>query len=244
MNSTLVNSLIGGGCVLFGLVCLLVGYRLFRVLSGIIGFIISGTVGYVFVYYFITPSVVPSAIVGSIVGAIGGALFTFFLPAGVFAMGSFLGFCLSLFIISLSTGFMEDEDDSRDIVLVSLSLAGGLLALRFWKPAVVGCTSLVGGYGVVAGIDMWIGSGFNTLYNSILDRGLASTHFSGLLVGIIAAWVVISVIGIVMQYKVTAKDIVMENNKRVTSFFGRKKGTDEDNVPLLEVITYLDDENY
>jgi len=239
MNSTQVDSLIGAGCIFFGLVFLLVGYRIFRVISGFIGFVVSGTVGYVIVYYFISPSLLPSAIVGSTLGAIGGALFSFFLPAGVFSVGSFLGFAFSLLLISIPKAGFMDEDDSRDVVLLALSLAGGLLALRFRKPAVVGGTSLVGGYGVLAGIDTWIGSGFNSLYNSVLDRTL--THFSWLLLVFIAAWVLVAVIGGVVQYKVTAKDIVLET--RFDSCFGRKKNTD-DTVPLLEVITYLDDESY
>lgn len=245
MNSTQVDSLIGAGCLLFGLVCLLVGYRLLRILSGVIGFVVSGTVGYVVVYYFISPTIVPSAVVGSILGAVGGILFSFYLPAGIFAMGSFLGFCFSLFVISLSQAVKSmNEDDSREIVLIFLSLAGGLLALRFRKPAVVECTSLVGAYGIVSGVDAWIGSGFSSLYNSILDCQLTATHFSGLLVGAIVAWVAISAMGVVLQYRLTARDVVLEGKGlRASPFFGRKTVKD-DSVPLLEVITYYEDDGY
>eukprot|EP01113_Clastostelium_recurvatum_P011104 TRINITY_DN155_c0_g1_i2.p1 TRINITY_DN155_c0_g1~~TRINITY_DN155_c0_g1_i2.p1 ORF type:complete len:273 (+),score=67.45 TRINITY_DN155_c0_g1_i2:70-819(+) len=233
--------------VLLGLVSLFLGFRLFRIIAGLFGFFIFGAIGYVIVYYFIYPSLIASIIVASVFGVIGGILLVYFFVAGVFMIGSFVGFCTSLFIISMFESEYMNEDDVRDIVVVALSLIGGLIALRFRNIAVIICTSLIGSYGVVFGMDQWILSGYSNLYDAILDRQLTSTHMSALLICIVLAWLAVAAIGSIVQLKFTAKDIELESTTggiKVPSFFGKKKPATEDHVPLLEVISYLEDEPY
>jgi len=235
-------------CLIAGLATSLFGYRLFRVISGCVGFLTAGIVGYAIVYYFIYPSFLASLIVGCILGGFAGIIFCYFFACGIFVFGSYIAFWTALVLISTIGGEFMDQDDNRDVILISFALAGGLLSLRFRKLSITVCSSILGSYVLFAGIDLLAKSGFYQLYLSILDRTFFNAQFTPALITMIVFWILFAVASALVQCRFTAKGVELENFSKkgfkVPSFFGRKEDNDADNVPLLEVITYIEDETY
>eukprot|EP01112_Ceratiomyxa_fruticulosa_P005230 TRINITY_DN1583_c0_g1_i1.p1 TRINITY_DN1583_c0_g1~~TRINITY_DN1583_c0_g1_i1.p1 ORF type:complete len:252 (-),score=31.22 TRINITY_DN1583_c0_g1_i1:188-943(-) len=239
--------LISTACLIAGVVTTLFGYRLFRVISGCVGFLTAGIVGYAIVYYFIYPSFLASLIVGCILGGFAGIIFCYYFVCGVFVFGSYIAFWTALVLISTIGGEFMDEDDNRDVILISFALVGGLLSLRFRKLSITICSSILGSYVFFAGMDLLAKTGFYQLYLSILDRTFFNNTFTPALISMIVFWILLAVLGAFVQNRLTAKGVELENFSKkgfkVPSFFGRKEDNDADNVPLLEVITYIEDES-
>jgi hypothetical protein len=67
------------------------------------------------------------------------------------------------------------EDDTRDITILGFAIMFGILATHYRRIAIVGGTSVLGSYALVAGIDNFVQSGFNSIIPS-----MANGHMSGI----------------------------------------------------------------
>lgn len=98
-----VYHILAAGAIILGLIACFAGYRFFRLLLAIGGFIISLTFGFVLVYYFISPNIIAATVVGSVLATIGSIVLSQFFTAGAFLLGSFFGGSLSVVFISLAS---------------------------------------------------------------------------------------------------------------------------------------------
>ncbi|KAJ3361821.1 hypothetical protein GGF32_006997 [Allomyces javanicus] len=141
--------------------------------------------------------------VGIAAALVGGALMVFFYKVGMFAIGAFGGYSLALWILALSSGGLIASKTGQIILIVVLALVGGIAMLYIEKHAVRICTAIGGAYFTMVGIDVFARTGF---YNSTVAflGGQSSTYTTSAKVyGMIAGYVVLAVLGIVVQYRTT-----------------------------------------
>lgn len=172
-----VDHIIATVIICVGLISCFCGYRLFKLFLALAGFLFTLLIVFSIIYYFITPNLIIASVVGSVVGLAGAFGITFLPALGVFSLGSFFGFTISLVfiaavrvecihilivginILSLTSKDMQ-QDDVRDVVMFSLSICVGFISLRWKKATVLVGTSVLGAFSIITGVDNWGNSGF------------------------------------------------------------------------------------
>jgi len=181
-----VNQVAGIGLILLGMLVCFLGYRLLRVVLGIVGFL-AGAVGATWlggdVLHISRVWLLIAGLVGGIVGAVLAAVL---FKVGVFILGAAGGALAALALLSAP----------RPLVLVAVAVAGGILTLLLQKPLVSIATAFIGAWGVVAGAFHLAGwyelpDGLGRLGNfaGLGQRGLM----------MLGAWVVLGIIGTIVQ---------------------------------------------
>lgn len=156
--------------VVGGLYCF-AGYRLFKALLVITGFIVGGLIGMLLTL---------GSPIGFIIGAFIGALLFFILYfIGVFFMGAFLGI-----LIVLLLSFIAPSPPALYLVI---ALLGGILAIVYEKLIMIISTSFIGASYLVLG-------GFLLMFGTIQIFSLSNIGLYPLLV------LAFGLIGIVIQY--------------------------------------------
>jgi len=249
----ILDHIIAAVIVAVGLIACFSGYRLFKLFLAFSGYIITMLITFTIIYYFITPNLIIASSISSGIG-IFGAIGVTYLPAlGVFCIGSFFGFIASLLLIfSIRIDYMQ-EDDTRDVIMLALSIAMGFLSLKNKKMTVLVGTSLLGSFCASTGFDHWGNSGFNKIIDNIMNYSFYNINIDGAFIGLTVAFFVLFIIGALVQYFITGKleerDLSVSGQLPISvpkpycckPYFGliRKKiYTDE--VPLLDVITIED----
>jgi len=250
-----LDHIIAAIIVIVGLTACFSGYRLFKLFLALAGFLITMLIVFTIIFYFITPNLIIASVVASFVGVAGAFGITFLPALGVFFLGSFFGFMLSLIVIALARVDYMQDDDVRDVVMLSLSVCIGFVSLRWKKITVMGGTSVLGSFSVTTGIDHWGNSGFSKIIDRILDYSVSEIHFGGVLLGLIIAFFVLFVAGTLVQYFVTGRvnevDLSVSGQLPVTvpgfnccdpyvRLCCKTRGIDRDEVPLLDVVTLED----
>lgn len=180
--------LIALGAIALGLVQCFFGYRIFRVILGITGFILGGLLaGYV--VYNLTESQLLSIIAGLVGALIGAGLMAGFYKLGVFLIGALFGG------MAVSALFALVGGSPPTWVVVILAIVVGVLAVLFQKLMIVMATSFLGSWWAVSGIAAIMGviqlpslQGF--------PPGLRSAP-AGWLIG----WFVLGIVGFIVQYR-------------------------------------------
>jgi len=174
--------------ILIGLIQCFWGYRLFRVVLGIVGFLIGAALGWVLGLSFIGEQW--GAILGAILGGlIGAALLSVLYFLGVFVMGGLLGAMLGATLLGV-VGL-----DQIPVVLIVLGIIGGILAVIFQKAMIILSTAFSGSWSAVTGIAYFLGGGYVW---SGLDGGLRAMPWrTGV---VLLAWLALGIIGSVIQF--------------------------------------------
>jgi len=177
--------------VAIGVLYCFFGYRLFKIILGIAGFIWgAGLVGGV--VFTLTQSTVIAIIAGVLGGALFAVLAVVLYYIGVFILGAYLGGALSIFIMAffgLATPVW---------LLLVLAIAGGVVAVIFKRFMIIVASAFVGAWAIVFGVSYLIpkSSGGAYLYIAF------------------AAWLALGITGMVVQYKVTAKKKLAEERRK------------------------------
>jgi len=249
-----IDHIIATVIIVVGFFACFCGYRLFRLFLALAGFLFTLLIVFTIIYYFITPNLLIASVVGSLVG-IAGALGISYLPAlGVFFLGSFFGFISSLLLIASIRANYLQQDDVRDVIMLTMAICSGYLSLRWKKAAVLGGTSMLGSFSVITGVDHWTNSGFSKILDNVLDYNTSQIKLSGVLIGLLVAFVVMLILGVLVQHFITGildeQDLSVSGQLPVTVPLGARccnpyiglfrKKISRDEVPLLDVVT-LDD---
>lgn len=129
-----LDRFVGIGLAIAGVLLLTMGYRLFRVLVNLMGFVISGGVFAAFMYYMFQPETKMLAVVFLLSGIIGAFFAGYMYKAGVFIMCGVMGGYILFWL-------------TKDTVLM---LAGGLLvaiiAVLLERIILILLTSLAGSF--------------------------------------------------------------------------------------------------
>jgi hypothetical protein len=167
------------------------GYRLFKIVLGIAGFIWGGFLVAGIVFNF-THSILVTVIAGLAGGIIFALLAVLLYYVGIFILGTYLGGAVGFFILALFGLAIPVW-----LVLI-LAVVGGILALIFQKFMIVLATSFVGSWAVVIGISYLVPKSSTGIYPIIA----------------LVSWIVLGLIGMIIQYRLTARKQIEEETHR------------------------------
>jgi len=212
-------------------------------------------IGFTIIYYFITPNLIIACSVSAGLG-VAGAIGITYLPAlGVFMLGCYFGFIISLVLIAFVRIDYMQQDDVRDVIMLALSVGMGFASLRWKKATVMGGSSVLGAFSVANGVDHWGNTGFSKMLTDVLDYQTSNINFSGVLIGVIVAFFVMSAVGFLVQFFITGvveeHDLSVSGQLPITiprltccnpyvTLFRKKRIVYKDEVPLLDVVTLND----
>jgi hypothetical protein len=200
--------------VVLGFVFTFFGYRLFKLILFLTGFIAV----FLFVFY-ISYNNIPcswnlkyinyisfgiAAAAGLIVGIVAVCLFYFGIAVIGFALGVVAGLSLLPFI---HISYVEDHSWLPIVIVVVLGVIGAIIALMIQKPLIILSTSLLGGYLIVMGLDYFVENMQAFIYAWNLMDHRVKANFPHCA----ATWVMLSlvpvlvIIGIIVQGKCTGK---------------------------------------
>ncbi|CAL1542269.1 unnamed protein product [Lymnaea stagnalis] len=200
----IVTGIIAVTCIIFGILYTFFGYRFFKAIMFLTGFIFSTILVYMILNEFkILP---PEGTLGCAIGAgILLGLFTMLIPqAGLFLTGFNLGVAAAAVILVIVEQFVHQESLWIPIVIfMVLGIIFGVVSLKFQKAITVVGTSVFGAAIGLAGVDYFVE--LSQMAQYIWERVIAEHQqslcwFSWLMV---ALWPVFAVIGAVVQFKIT-----------------------------------------
>jgi len=178
-----------------GMITCFFGYRLFKVVLAIIGFVTGGALAW---------TVLTAAgygqwvtIVGSCLAALVGgvAMFSLFF-AGVFLFGCAMGLLMAVVILSAIGSELT-------VVVVSIfALVNGLVTLWFRKVLVVASTALTGAWSVLSGVAYFVGD--LDLVGALAEPELLRAQ-GGFYYAVLALWLLLGISGIAIQMRTQRK---------------------------------------
>ena len=192
LPADLFNIIIGLG-ILIGATQCFFGYRIFKIILGLTGFIVGGALAGS-ISYTISGEEGVALLVGVVGGAIGAALLVALYLIGVFLIGAFLGGLIGVILFGLSNSSPEPA------VLLILAVIGGVVALIFQKFMIILSTSFGGSWSVVSGIAYFTIRGFDP---TNLEYFLKSPGTQ--LYAILLCWIALGIFGLIVQYKLFPK---------------------------------------
>jgi len=177
---------IGLGILVGALQCFF-GYRLFKFILGLIGFLLGSALT-VAIGSTYSIEVILVLLLGLMGGFIGAALMVALYYVGVFVIGSLLGGIL---------GIVLSPDP---VVLLIFAVISGVMALIFQKFMIIVSTGFGGAWMVVTGIAYFFAE---TLYLSSLEQTLRSG--GSISFTILLCWLALGLAGVIVQYRSSPK---------------------------------------
>jgi hypothetical protein len=183
--------------IAFGLLNCLFGYRIFRIMLAVYGFVLGAVVGFAFVATVAagqTLWLLVGAVAGGLLGAV---LMVVFYFVGVFFVGALAGALLTD-IVTLSLGV-----DPPLLVLLVVALVAGVAALFFQRIGVILSTALGGAWIAVGGaFSLASGQGLNL--RPVFAQ--TSDYRAGLALWLVLAlWLALAIVGTIVQFRTTAE---------------------------------------
>jgi hypothetical protein len=204
---TTSSSVIGAIAIIFGLFLLFAGMRLFKLALFAGGFILFSNLAYWIMARVSTEGLSDTLMIAIplVAGVIGGFIAYRLWKFGLSILG-FLGGCaLAMLLLSMKSGGLIDSQMGRIIFVLAFGIVGGIAIHFFEVPALIGSTSIAGAYSTVFGVDVFLKTGFAAVFQLFVnDPSQAGTLFytaDGKVIGMIAAVVVLTIIGCIAQYK-------------------------------------------
>lgn len=176
-----------------GLLSCFFGFRLFRVILALLGFLLGFSLG---LALFGGDQQVTAIIVGIILGIVGAAIFYALYFIGVALSGAVLGAFLAVTLMSA----LNIDINALGVVLVVVGIIlGTVIALAINKLMIILSTALSGAGGVIYGAAYFLPG----LFLTIRQNSVSPTLVGGI------AWLMLAIAGIVYQYR--------ENQNRLAS---------------------------
>lgn len=181
--------------VLLGVLICFFGYRMFRFVLAIVGFIIGASFVAGFGFTLTDGKEIVVILIAAVAGGlIVGALFLFLYSAGVFLIGAIFGILLFSGII----GFVNSN--TNPILYILPALVGGILALLLQKFMIILITSFTGAWVSVMAVLYFISSDFSPFRLEFIDRlGENQTY------RIVFSWLALGMLGFITQYIIFPK---------------------------------------
>jgi len=184
-----------------GVVYCFFGYRFFKVILAILGFIsgayMAAAIGFNLLGREQAVLVILAGLAGGVIGAVLVVVFYFI---GIFLLGAWLG---SLLGILLTGG---GESTLEIAIILVLPLIGGVVALMLQKLMIVISTALSGAWAIVSGVIHFLGGARGPIrpfqYHPNL-RALRSMGVWGY--AMLLCWVLLGIAGMVVQYRITTE---------------------------------------
>jgi hypothetical protein len=184
-----------------GVVYCFFGYRIFRILLGILGFILGAQVAIEMAFHLFGRGQVVAILAGLVGGIIGAVLMAILYFVGIFLLGVWLGSLLGILLTGGGGSILET------VIILVLAVIGGIAAVVLQRLMIILSTSLSGSWGIVSGIAHFVGGGFGPIrpfqYHPHLGA-LRSMGMRGYI--ILLCWVLLGIAGIVIQYRITREE--------------------------------------
>lgn len=183
-----VNVIIGLS-ILVGAIQCFFGYRIFKVILGLTGFLVGGVLAAA-IGYAISQEEVVALLAGLVGGFIGAALMVTLYFIGIFVIGALLGGVLGTVLFTVA------GNDPEPVVLLILGVIAGVLALIFQKFMIIVSTGFGGAWHVVSGIAHFT---MGTIDLTTIERFFSSggSH----LYATVLCWLALGIVGVMVQYK-------------------------------------------
>ena len=194
-----IDGLTAAAAILFGLLCCFWGFRMFRVILGILGFAIGAMLVGQFVYNLTDGGMVLTVIAAIFGGIIGSALVLFVYFIGIFMIGAAAAYLL-LNMLASPAGFAGNT-----AVAVIVAVIGGILALIFQKFIIIVSTAFIGAWCFVSGLFYFFGSGIHPLEINELPWILQNYYYPQFYV-MLAFCLLLGIAGCIFQYRLSARE--------------------------------------
>ncbi len=183
--------------LLGGLLSCFAGYRVFRVVLGIYGFILGALVASSAMGTDHTIWMIVAAVVGGLIGAL-------ILIAAYFVGVALIGAGIGALVANLAGAALGREP--HIVVVIVLAVAGALAALALQRYVIIGATAFGGAWTAIVGALALAGDRVAARAAARNDVWLAYpfTPAPGQR-WVIVAWIVLGVVGVIVQLGVTAK---------------------------------------
>jgi len=190
-----IAGMIVGGFSLFA------GYALIFPVFAVAGFAVGGVLSFELVLQFAGAwDYRAYAAIGALVlgGLVGGYLMYNVVVLGVFGTGAAFGLAITYALKDVVFTKLPQDYGSWPLIGTAIALAcvGGILTLYFERVLLVTATSSAGAFALINGINVFWGKAIQSHFKYDSD-------YHWMMIGL---WVVLSLIGMLVQFKVTAKD--------------------------------------
>ena len=175
--------------ILVGAVECFFGYRIFKFLLGVAGFLAGGFLAGAIGYHASQDQgfALLTGLVGGIVGAV---LIVVLYFVGVFLLGAALGGGIGAAL------YANSGSEPEPAVLLILAVIAGAVALFLQKFIIVVSTAFAGAWGVVVGITYFVGGEIDTTdFERMLQLEAKQCH------AMLLCWLVLGIAGILVQYQ-------------------------------------------
>lgn len=182
---------------IFGAVNCFSGYRLFKILLAVTGFLIGANISWTIALNVTDGSkiiAIISAILGGIIGALIVSLLYF---VGIFFFGAFFAYFLGSMFLSMFA------DNSPLLFLIISSILGGIIALFLQKLIIIMATSIGGAWYIILGISKFFGISMMNAQTIINIHGLNLQNKNQIFIFLI--WLILSISGIIIQFAKTSR---------------------------------------
>ena len=183
-----LNVIIGLSIFVGALQCFF-GYRFFKFILGLTGFLLGGALAGE-IGYMISQEEAVALLAGLVGGFISAALMVAMYFICIFVIGALLGGVLG------SVFFSVTESSPEPAALLILAVIAGVIALIFQKFMIIVATGFVGSWGVVTGIAYFTTGTVDPTNFERMFR-LDGIH----LYVYVLSWLVLGIAGVILQYK-------------------------------------------
>jgi hypothetical protein len=184
-----VVNIVIGLTILVGAIQCFFGYRFFKFILGLIGFLAggfwAGALG-----YDLSQQEAIALLAGLAGGFIGAALMVALYFIGIFLVGAFLGGVLGAVLFALA------ESNPEPAVLLILAALTGIIAMIFQKIMIIMSTGFGGAWSVVTGITYFTTGAIDPTSIERLFKAGGSHLYT-----VVLCWLVLGITGALVQYK-------------------------------------------
>ena len=190
-------SIIAIFAIIFGIVCCFWGYRIFKVILGILGFVLGAFLAGNIAFYVSGGNLVITVVAAMLGGLIGGALIVVLYFVGLFLLGAWCG----ILLVNVTTSAYSFH--LYTVLFVLIAIIGGILAVVFQKLIIILSTAFLGSWYFISGLFyLLLGGGF-TPFDLFYHPGRLLKYQGPQYYIVLLFWFILGIAGIVFQYRFT-----------------------------------------
>ncbi|KAI9358737.1 hypothetical protein BD770DRAFT_343460 [Pilaira anomala] len=178
---TVAQGITGITCMLFGLYFMVFGYCSFRGTLAATGFIFFAVMTWIGLVnneplHGYPHNEVVYMCVSAGLGLIGAFLFIFIYGVSLYFVGGLAGFFFAVFILSWKENLVIQIEVARICFIVGMGVVLAVMIILLESYTILFCTSLIGGYLFILGLDLFIHTGLINAFLTIFDGNKNHTN--------------------------------------------------------------------
>lgn len=209
-----------GLAILAGIIFLFFGFRLFKPVLALGGFMSLSILTFVVMLNLESNSVdfggtrdIIFIVSCTIAGLVGAVMMVFFWKLGLFFVGALGGLCFAIFFLSWKENGIIDEGLVRLVFIIASAISCGLLVVYFEKKMIIILTSISGSVLITAGVDNFIQVGFlAAIHTFITNHGTFTVSSS--MYGLLGSMVFLALVGVLVQSNLTGRSKIFFNPQK------------------------------